>query len=257
MSKYAKILPVGLLAALLAVACSSEPDDSTAGGPVAPVTVDPEDLEREVVLAPRAEEATVPAWTPEITPVPASDIRRALAAAENAEKAGRLFVEIPFEPEAATVLPEAPAEDDADADASADAEPPPAPEPGALELLLGVLATEGDNATALAGVERILGELLQRGRIALSEGRFADAERVERVAARAQPQHPDLAAYRETLAAARRAQDAVRLAEARAVANRIFKPEGEGAVAAYREALRNYPDYLPASDGLARLQARH
>ena len=259
MSKYAKILPVGLLAALLAVACggSSEPDDSTAGGPVAPVTVDPEDLEREVVLAPRAEEATVPAWTPEITPVPASDIRKALAAAEDAEKAGRLFVEIPFEPEAATVLPEAPAEDDADADASADAEPPPAPEPGALELLLGVLATEGDNATALAGVERILGELLQRGRIALSEGRFADAERVERVAARAQPQHPDLAAYRETLAAARRAQDAVRLAEARAVANRIFKPEGEGAVAAYREALRNYPDYLPASDGLARLQARH
>mgnify|MGYP006170894295 CR=1 FL=1 len=81
MSKHAKILPVGLLAALLAVACggSSEPDETTGGGPPAPVTVDPQDLEREVVLAPRAEEAPVPAWAPDITPVPAAGIRKALA----------------------------------------------------------------------------------------------------------------------------------------------------------------------------------
>ena len=95
MSKHAKILPVGLLAALLAVACggSPEPDDAATGETTAPVTVDPEDLEREVVLAPRAEEAPVPAWAPDIMPVPAAGIRKALAAAEDAEEAGRLFVQ--------------------------------------------------------------------------------------------------------------------------------------------------------------------
>lgn len=258
MTKLARILPVGLLAALLVAACGgeSEPDPTTAGAPAAPVTVDPEELEREVVLAPRPEEVDVPAWTPDIPTVARDGIRRALAAAKEAEGAGRLFVE----PVGLPGTPPAPADAEAvgeeEASDASDAAPPE-PEPGALEWLLGVLATEGDNAEALAGVERILGEVLRRGRIALTEGRFVDAERAERLAVRAQPQHPDLATYREALAAARRAQDAVRLAEARATANRIFKPEGEGAVAAYREALRAFPDYLPAGDGLARLQARH
>ncbi len=243
MTTLERILPVGLLAALLLAGCGASPDPDAAAPAGAPAPVDPAELEAEVVLAPLAEEAVVPAWTPEITPVPANRIRQALKAAAADEAAGRLLAEpVPAPIDAAAV------------EGAAEAE---APAPGALERYLGVLATDATEATALAGVERILAELQGRGRAALAEARFADAERYERVCTRAQPQHPGLAAYREAIAAARRAQESVRLAEARAAANRIFKPEGGGAVVAYREALAAFPDYAPARDGLARLQAAH
>ncbi len=247
MTTIARTFPAGLLAALLVVACGGADDPSADAAPVeAPVPVDPEELvQTEVVLAPAAEEADVPAWTPELPVVPANGIRRALAAAGELEKAGRLL--------AAPALVPAAADDGAEAGT---AEPGP-PVPGALETYLGVLATEAERAEALEGVSRILAELERRGRVALAEGRFADAEHVERVIVRAKPQYEGLVAYREAVLAARRAQASVRLAEARAAANRIFRPEGEGAVAAYRDALREFADYLPAQDGLARLQARH
>ncbi|MBW8312802.1 MAG: formylglycine-generating enzyme family protein [Rhizobium sp.] len=227
MTTLERILPVGLLAALLLGGCGASQDPDAAAPASAPAPVDPAELEAEVVLAPAAEEAEVPAWTPDIAPVPANRFRQALKAAAEDEANGRLLAE------------------------------PEAPAPGALERYLGVLATDATEAAALTGVERILTELQQRGRAALAEARFADAERYERVCARAQPQHPGLAAYREAIAAARRAQESVRLAEARAAANRIFKPEGGGAVVAYREALAAFPEYAPARDGLARLQAAH
>ena len=240
MTTIARILPVGLLAALLLAGCGGGDEAGQAAPGDTAASVDPEELvQTEVVLAPRADEADVPPWTPAIEAVPANGIRRALARAAEAEKAGRwLAVEA--------------AVDDL---AAADAEL--ASEPGALELYLGVLATDAARAEALEGVARALAALEQQGRAALAEGRFADAERVERVIVRAQPTYEGLAAYREALLAARRAQDKVRLAEAREAANRIFRPEGEGAVAAYREALAEFAGYLPASDGLARLQARH
>lgn len=243
MTTLERILPVGLLAALLLGGCGASQDPDASAPASVPAPVDPAELEAEVVLAPAAEEAEVPAWTPEITPVPANRFRQALKAAADDEAAGRLLADVPT----------ADARDPGDGMA-----PEPAnAEPGALERYLGVLATDATEATALAGVERILAELQRRGRAALAEARFPDAERYERVCARAQPQHPGLAAYREAIAAARRAQESVRLAEARAAANRLFKPEGGGAVAAYREALAAYPDYAPARDGLARLQAAH
>lgn len=243
MTTLERILPVGLLAALLLGGCGASQDPDAAAPASAPAPVDPAELEAEVVLAPAAEEADVPAWTPDITPVPANRFRQALKAAAADEAAGRLLADVPA----------------VDAQDPGDGAPPEpaAVEPGALERYLGVLATDATEATALAGVERILTELQVRGRAALAEARFVDAERYERVCARAQPQHPGLAAYREAIAAARRAQESVRLAEARAAANRIFKPEGGGAVAAYREALAAFPDYAPARDGLARLQAAH
>lgn len=243
MTTLERILPVGLLAALLLAGCGASPDTDSAASAAAPAPVDPAELEAEVVLAPVAEEAEVPAWTPDIAPVPANRFRPALKAAAADEAAGRLLAGTP--PAAAAAEPDIAAPEAA------------AVEPGALERYLGVLATDATEATALAGVERIASELQRRGRVALAEARFADAERYERVCARAQPQHPGLAAYREAIAAARRAQDSVRLAEARAAANRIFKPEGGGAVVAYREALAAFPDYAPARDGLARLQAAH
>lgn len=246
MTINARILPVGLLAVLLLAACGESDAPDAAGAPEAPVAVDPEELvQTEVILAPAAEEAEVPAWTPVLPEVPAGAIRRALANAAALEKDGRLLAEAPVAPAEAPLGP------------GEAGEPPEPPAPGALETYLAVLATDAERSEAHEGVARIVAELERRGRVALAEGRFADAERVERVIVRAQPQYAGLASYREALLAARRAQESVRLAEARAAANRILKPEGEGAVAAYREALVAFPDYLPARDGLARLQARH
>src|SRR5690606_3950192 len=124
-----------------------------------------------------------------------------------------------------------------------------------LETYLAILAVQPEHAEARQGVERIAGLLLARGRAALLAGRLREAEGVERVLARAVPQEAALVGYRESLEQAGKAQAAVRLAEARARAGRILRPEGGGAVAAYREALAAFPDYLPARDGLARLQA--
>ncbi|WP_295364534.1 formylglycine-generating enzyme family protein [Arenimonas sp.] len=240
MTTIARILPVGLLAALLVAGCGGGDDAGQAGPGPAAASVDPEELvQTEVVLAPRASEAEVPPWTPVIEAIPANGLRKALSRAGALEKEGRWLA--------------APAEAIGEVESS---EPAP-PEPGALEIYLGVLATDATQADALEGVARVLAALEAQGRAALAEGRFADAEQVERVIVRAQPANEALAAYREALRAARRAQEKVRLAEAREAANRIFRPEGQGAVAAYREALSEFAGYLPAQDGLARLQARH
>lgn len=255
-----RFLPASLLAALLVAGCGGPGDDAapTPAQAPAPATVDPDELASEVVLAPLPDEADVPAWTPEVPEVGEGELRRALAQAREAEAAGRLFV-LPVQAPLAMADEEAAGagQDEASDAGSPDASAAETPPPGAVEWLLAVLDADPDNAEAAASLTRVLAELQRQGRIALTEGRFVDAERAERVVTRAQPQHADLAAYRETLAAARRAQEAVRLAEARARANRILRPEGEGAVAAYREALQAFPDYLPARDGLARLQARH
>ncbi len=187
--------------------------------------------------APAAEAPEVPDWQPVIEPVPESGLRAALRAATEAHEAGKL---LRAEPPAAT-------------DPTSTAEPEP--EPGALERYLAILATDPEHAEAGAGVDAIASELMLRGRAALAEGRVSDAQRFERVLARARPQHPDLASYREAIEAALRAQDMVRRGDIRARGGRIFKPEGKGAVAAYREALQAYPEFMPARDGLVRLQS--
>lgn len=234
---------VALLAAAWLAACGGEPTPAPEAPAEAPAPVDPAELEADVVLAPAPEAEQVPAWSPVIEPVPPARRRRALADAEADEAAGRFYAETPAAP--AEAVPEG------------DPVASEAPSPGALERLLGVLATDARDEAALSAVDRILDELQRRGRIALGEGRLAEAERYERVMARANPQHAGLASYRQAIEAARQAQEKVRLGEARAAADRILRPEGAGAVAAYREALALFPDYLPARDGLARLQARH
>ena len=227
-----------LLAAALLAGCGGRVDDAPAGGPAAVETVDPSELEADVEEPLEAEAPEVAPWAPVIDAVPANQFRATLRDAADAVEAGRLLT-----PE----TPPMPAD-------SGDA---PAPEagPGALELYLGILATDPAQAEALAGVQALVDVLLAQGRAALAEGRIADGQRVERVVARAMPRHAGLASYRQAVEAATRAQALVRRGDARFSAGRIFKPEGKGAVVAYREALQAFPDFLPASDGLARLQA--
>jgi len=238
MTTRPRFLPiVVLLAGALLAGCGGRVEEAP---PVEVQTVDPSELEADVDEPMPDPEPVVEAWAPAIEAVPAGRFRATLGAAADAVQAGRLL---------GTDAPALPA--------GADEAPAPEPGPGALELYLGILATDPAHAEALAGVGAVVDLLLLQGRAALAEGRLADGQRVERVLVRAMPQHAGLASYRQAIEAATRAQGLVRRGDARASAGRLFKPEGKGAVAAYREALQAYPDFIPASDGLARLQADH
>lgn len=229
-----------LLAGALLAGCGGRADGDPVAEAPSPKTVDPAELEADVEVEPVAPAAEVLPWTPVIEAVPANQFSATLRAAAQAVEAGQLLT-----PEASTL----PAELDEAAEET--------PGPGALELYLGVLATDPSQAKAAAGVDTIVGLLLVQGRAALAEGRIAEGQRIERVIARATPQHEGLASYRQAIEAAARAQALVRRGEARFAAGRIFKPEGKGAVVAFRDALQAYPDFIPASDGLTRLQADH
>ena len=241
-----RMLLLILLAGALVGGCGGNADDPPGSDAPLPATVDPAGLEAdpepEEPLSQDAPELAP--WAPVIEPVPAGGFRAALRAADEAVEAGRLI---------ATPQQEVAAGDDADPDSGADA----SPAPGALELYLGILATDPAQADAVAGVDAVVTLLLAQGRENLAEGRLDAARQTESVVARAQPQHPGLASYRQAIEAAARAHALVRRGDARVAAGRIFKPEGKGAVAAYREALQAFPGYVPASDGLTRLQADH
>ena len=148
---------------------------------------------------------------------------------------------------------DAAADEDGDGDGEGDDVAPTAAAPGALELYLAVLAVEPGNAEALAGVEAITTELMRRGDLALVQGKVGAAQRIQRVVERALPTHALLADYRARVAAGRRAEALVRTGDERARAGRILLPEGQGAVAAYRDALKALPDFVPALDGIARM----
>jgi len=234
------LIPLLLLAGALLAGCGGKVDEAPAADAAAMTPVDPAELEADVEEPLAAEAEAVAPWTPAIEAVPAARFRATLRAAADAVEAGRLLT-----PDAAPMSAEA-----------GDAVPEDVG-PGALELYLGVLATDPAQAQATAGVQAIVDLMLVQGRAALAEGRIAEGQRVERVIARALPQHAGLASYRQALEAAVRAQALVRRGEARFAAGRIFKPEGKGAVVAFREALQAFPDFIPAMDGLARLQADH
>ncbi len=126
------------------------------------------------------------------------------------------------------------------------------PGPGALELYLSVLTVDAGNARALHGVQACLDALFERGRIAMRQGRLADAERIEVIAAALQPQHPDLPVYRSYLSDAQAAQTLVDKAHALAKADKVTEPEGRSALDSFQRAIAKVPDFEPAEKGLAR-----
>jgi formylglycine-generating enzyme required for sulfatase activity len=240
-------LAAGLLAACgLLAGCGADDAPEAASAPAVPETVDPAELEADVEVEEAAPGPVpeVPAWSPAITPVAPAQFRETLRAAGVAIEGGRLV--------ASLSPPSAPLDALPEGAAPVDGEPV---EPGALELYLAIVATEAEHKEANAGIDAVTTQLVAQGRMALSEGRVLEGQQLERVVARARPQHPDLAGFRTAIESALRAQELVRLGDARVRGNRIFKPEGKGAVVAYREALQAFPDFLPARDGLARLQA--
>ena len=252
-------LPGVLLVAALAAACGDrDRDDATSAG--TPAAVDPAALEAPVETGPRATAPVVDAgeWAPALPEVSGEAIAATLEAAAEARDTGRLLASSADADGALGGAPsdagsDAAADEDGDGDGEGDDVAPAAAAPGALELYLAVLAVEPGNAEALAGVEAITTELMRRGDLALVQGKVGAAQRIQRVVERALPTHALLADYRARVAAGRRAEALVRTGDERARAGRILLPEGQGAVAAYRDALKALPDFVPALDGIARM----
>ena len=240
MSPFLRI-PGVLLVAVLATACGDR-DAADAPSGEAPAAVDPAVLEAPVESGTGATTpvADVGEWSPALAAVAADDIDGVLRAAEAAREAGRLVGPRIDDTAPAPVPP-------------IDGEADVAPEPGALEQYLSVLAVAPENEAAMAGVAAIVDELMRRGGLALVQGKVGEAQRTQRIVERALPTHPELASYRERVAAGRRAEALVRTGDERARAGRILLPEGKGAVAAYRDALEEVPDFVPALDGIARM----
>ncbi|GAB2505656.1 SUMF1/EgtB/PvdO family nonheme iron enzyme [Arenimonas alkanexedens] len=250
------LFTAGVLACLLLAGCGREDaPDAAAPASAVPATVDPAELEAGIDIeeAPAGPAPEVPAWSPAIAPVAPPQFRETLRVAGVAIEEGRLVAALSVPP---SPLPVAVAETgSAEADPESQTTAVEPEDPGALELYLGIVATEAEHKEANAGIDAITTQLIGQGRMALTEGRVLEGQQLERVVARARPQHPDLAGYRTAIESALRAQTLARLGDTRVRGNRIFKPEGKGAVVAYREALQTFPDFLPARDGLARLQA--
>ena len=159
-------------------------------------------------------------WVPELTPTPVDSVAETLKRADDAFKAGRL--------------------DQGD--------------PNALTLYLSVLETEPDNATAIAGVDKVAKAMVERGEKALVAGRFNEAARTVQVVGTVRPEDPGLAALKAKVDAGR--EIALLLGEAQrlATAGRAVEPAGENAAALYREILRTDPDNAAAQQGLVKLE---
>jgi formylglycine-generating enzyme required for sulfatase activity len=121
------------------------------------------------------------------------------------------------------------------------------PGPGALELYLAVQGVDPDNAAAQLGVQSALDALLERGRLALRDGRLGDAERIELIARSLLGEHADLPVYRQFLARARSAEEWLDKAEAAGKAGRITAPAGESAIDYLQRAEQAFADFAPAA----------
>jgi formylglycine-generating enzyme required for sulfatase activity len=160
-------------------------------------------------------------WVPELIAMPEDDIGDSLRRAEQAVRAGRLEQG----------------------------------ENNALSIYLSVLETAPDNAEAIAGVDRIVEQLVQRGEQALVQGRFNEASRLAQVVARLRPEDPAVVAFRTKVDAGREVATMLAEAQRLAEAGRIVAPEGGNAAAIYRDILRSDPNNAAATQGLAKLEA--
>lgn len=189
-----------------------------------PAPIDPATLESELSVEPDpvAEEEPDIDWQPPSEGVPKARWREVLRAADAALAEGRVF--------------------------------PDSEEPGALARYLGILITDPTHVQANAGLDRVLAALLAEVEVALPQGDVGKARLVETVLVSVRPEHQALVGLRTRIDVVRKASDSVRRGQTHAHAGRVMSPAGRNAVASYREALGHFPDFLPALDGLARLE---
>jgi formylglycine-generating enzyme required for sulfatase activity len=124
------------------------------------------------------------------------------------------------------------------------------PGPGALELYLAVLEVDADNREAQTGVQSALDALLERGRLAMREGKLGDAERIELIARSLLAEHPDLPVFRKHLQAAHQAELLVAKANAAGSSGRFTQPAGSSALDYFRLARHVFSDFAPIDAGI-------
>lgn len=125
----------------------------------------------------------------------------------------------------------------------------------ALSLFMSVIEQEPGNAEATAGVDGIVAELVARGEQTFTQGRFNEAARIAQVVSRVRPQDPAVVEFRAKVDAGR--EVALLLAEAQrlAAAGRAVSPQGENALAIYRDILQNDPNNAAARQGVTKLES--
>ena len=195
------------------------------------------------------ERAAPPAAAPAKVPVPA----QASTLPSPATPAAEVPPEIELAPDWRSRVPSIPASESAATLRRADAalargqlDQASGPGPGALELYLAVLVVNPQDARAERGVQSSVEGLIERGRLALRAGRFADAQRVVRIADSLLPTHPDVAGYRQHVEAARKAADFIAEGSTAAGKGRYTRPAGESALDWFNRARAAYPDFEPA-----------
>jgi predicted small lipoprotein YifL len=217
------VLASSLSAALLA-GCGSKEEAPPAAQQAAPAAEAPAaDTEKTYELRRRLADSTSQEaeWVPELIATPADDVGDSLRRAEQAVAAGRLEQG----------------------------------ENSALTIYLSVLETEPENETAIAGVDRVVVLLVERGEQALAQGRFSEASRLAQVVTRLRPENEAVLAFKAKIDAGREVATMITEAQRLATEGRIVAPEGANATAVYRDILRIDPSNAVATQGLAKLES--
>jgi formylglycine-generating enzyme required for sulfatase activity len=225
------VLASAIGAALLSGCGKKEeaPAASAPGATAAPATEAPadavpaSDAERAVEMRRRLMDSTAQQdeWVPELVATPVDEVGDSLTRADQAMAAGRLDQG----------------------------------EGNALSIYLSVLETEPGNTDAIAGVDRIVAELVRRGEQALVQARFNEAARAAQVVSRLRPEDEAVVSFKAKVDSGR--EVALLLGEAQRLAaeGRFVSPEGGNAAAIYRDVLRSDPGNSTAIQGLASMEA--
>ncbi|HEX5756628.1 MAG TPA: SUMF1/EgtB/PvdO family nonheme iron enzyme [Arenimonas sp.] len=220
-----RVTRLPLLLVLLLVACGKPDPVVEPTVEAAPEPVDPASLEVDATAADAAAPvAEVPEWLAPQQATPREQWKEALAAATTALEEGRLLR----------------TGDDL---------------PGAVEILLGILLADAAHADASHGLSLALDALHERARRSLLAGRLGEGGRAINVLRQLQPDRVGLADLDQLAAQAALAADHVHKAATHTDAGRVLKPAERNAVDQLHRALKALPEFQPALDALARLEA--
>ena len=124
----------------------------------------------------------------------------------------------------------------------------------ALALYLQVLATDKNNATALAGIEKLHKSILQQANEALDRGDERDAARQVEELARLPQAEEDLAGLRARLKTLKEVLPLLTHAADLLTQGHATAPSGTNALAVYRQVLKLDPGNKLADQGLGQIQ---
>ena len=133
-------------------------------------------------------------------------------------------------------------------------------QPAALEWYIAILLFDGGNSQAQTGLNNTLNVLIQKTRLLIRAGNLFESARLLQVVELSLVPHPEVANLKHELSRAKQAepwqQKALALEKKSLILASGTTPSSNNAVAAYREAVRIFPDYQPALHALDRLRSQ-